>query len=105
MMDVPVITDRTIQASRPDTVLHNTKEKTCLLFNIAIPDDSKFNTKETEKLSRYKHLRIEVSRMWKARSKTVSLVIAELGTIKKGLEQNLQLSPGHPLAIELRRIT
>jgi hypothetical protein len=33
----------------PDTVLHDDKEKTCLLTDTAIPDDSNFNTKQTEK--------------------------------------------------------
>jgi len=39
------------------------EEKTCLLIDIAIPDDSHFNTRETEKLSKYKDLEIAVSRM------------------------------------------
>jgi hypothetical protein len=40
------------------------KEKTHLLIDIAIPDDSHVNTKETEKLSKYKDLENAVSRMW-----------------------------------------
>ena len=65
MSDVPVITNETILTHQPDIVLHDEKEKTCLLFDISIPDDAKFNTKETEKLGNYKELEIEVSRMWK----------------------------------------
>jgi hypothetical protein len=42
--------------------LHNKKEGTCLLFDTVIPDDSNINTKETEKLSKYKDLEIKVSR-------------------------------------------
>jgi len=71
MWDVPVITDRTILANWPDTVLHDKKEKTCLLLDIAVPDDSNINTRETEKLSKYKHLEIKISRMWKVRTKIV----------------------------------
>jgi hypothetical protein len=41
------------------------KEKTCLLIDIAVPDYSNINTKETEKLSKYRDLEIKVSRMWK----------------------------------------
>jgi hypothetical protein len=55
---VLVITNGTILANRPDTVWHDKKEKTCLLIVIAIPDDSNFKTKETEKLSKYKDLEI-----------------------------------------------
>ena len=71
------------------------KEKTCLPINIAIPDDSNVHTKETEKPSNYKDQVIEVSRMWKVRTKTVPCIIGALGTIKKGLDENLQLLPGH----------
>jgi hypothetical protein len=38
--------------------------------------------------------------MWKVRTKIVPVIIAALGTIKKGLDQNLQLLPGHPWATE-----
>ena len=47
MWDVPVITDRTILANRPDTVLLDKKDKIWILIHIAIPDDLNFNTKET----------------------------------------------------------
>jgi hypothetical protein len=105
MWDVPIITDRTIRANQPDIVLHDKKENTCLLITIAIPDDSNVNTKETEKLSKYKELEIEVSRMWKVRTKIMPVITAALGTIKNGLDQNLQLLPGHPSAKELQQIT
>jgi len=59
MWDIPVITDRTIPANRPDTVTHDTKEKTCLLINIAISYDWNINTKETEKLN---------TKTWRSRS-------------------------------------
>jgi hypothetical protein len=39
--------------------------------------------------------------MWKVRTKIVPFIIGALGTIKKGLDQNHQLLPGHPSAIEL----
>jgi len=43
--------------------------------------------------------------MWKVRTKIVPVVTGELETIKKGLDQNLQLLPDHPSAIELQKIT
>ena len=78
--------------------------KTCLLIGIAIPDDSNVNTKETEKLSKYKYLEIEVSRMWKVRTKIVPVTTGALGTIKKRSNQNLQLLPGHWPATDLLKI-
>jgi hypothetical protein len=72
-----------------------------MLIDMALPDDSNDNTKETEKLSKYKDLEIEVSRMWKVRTEIVPVVTGALGTIEKGLDQNFQLLPGHPSATEL----
>jgi len=36
------------------------------------------------------------------RKKIVPVIIAALGTVKKGLDQILQLLPGHRLAVELQ---
>jgi hypothetical protein len=44
-----------------------------------MPDDSNVNRKEIDKLSRYKNLEIEVSRMWKVRTKIVPFMIEVLG--------------------------
>jgi hypothetical protein len=105
MWDVLVITDGTILVNQCDTVQHDKKEKTCLLIDIAIQDDSNVKTKETEKLSKYEDLEIRVSRSWKVRAKTLPVIIAALITIKEGLDQNLRLLPGSPLATELQQIT
>ena len=43
--------------------------------------------------------------MWKVRLKIVPVIIGALGTIKMGLDQNLQLLSGHLSAIELQQIT
>ena len=83
MWDVLVNTYGTVLTNRPDTVLHDRKEKTCLLIDIAITDDSDVNTKETEKLSKYKDPETEVRRMWKGRAKIVSVIIRALGTIRR----------------------
>jgi hypothetical protein len=67
--------------------------------------NEKLTQKETAKLSQHKDLEFKVSRMWKVRTKIVSVIIGALGTIKRGLDQNLQLLPGHPSAIELQKVT
>jgi hypothetical protein len=62
------------------------KENICILINIAIPDDSNINTQETEKLSKFKDLETEISRMWNVRTKIVPVIFGALGTIKKGFD-------------------
>jgi hypothetical protein len=43
--------------------------------------------------------------MWRVRTKIVLDITGALRTIKKGLDQNLQLLQGHWSAIELQKIT
>jgi hypothetical protein len=74
------------------------KEKICLLIDVAVSDDSNFNTKETENLSMYEDLENDVSRMWEVRTKIVPVI---LGALER-LDQKLQLLPGQPSAIELQ---
>jgi hypothetical protein len=73
--------------------------------NIAIPDDSNINRKEIEKLSKYKDLEIDFSRMWKVRTRIVPIIITALGTIKKALGKKLQLLQGQQSAIVLHKFT
>ena len=63
MLGIPFITDQTILANWTDIVQQDKKENACLLIDIAIPDDLNVNTKETEKLYKYKDLKLEVGRM------------------------------------------
>ena len=67
-------------------------------------NNSNVNTHK-KTLSKYKDLEIEVSRMWKVRTKVMPVVTGALRTIKKGLDQNLQLLPGHASANELQKNT
>jgi len=43
---------------------------------------------------------IDISRMREARTKIVPVLTGEIGTMKWGPDENLQLFPGHPSAIE-----
>ena len=42
-------TDREVTANRPDTIIKNKKEKTCVLIDVAIHADRNFVQKEAEK--------------------------------------------------------
>ena len=58
MWDVPDITGRTV-TNQGDILLHHKEEKTCLLLDIAIPDDSYFNTNKLKNLT--------VTKAWRSR--------------------------------------
>ena len=53
LWDMPIHTDRTIAANRPDIVLKSKKDKICLLIDMTIPLDTNTSVKTTEKLSKY----------------------------------------------------
>ena len=86
LWDMPIHTDRTIAANRPDIVLTNKKDKTCLLIDMTIPLDTKTSVKTMEKIDKCKDLEIEVERMCGLKTTTVPVVMGALGTIKKVIE-------------------
>ena len=43
--------------------------------------------------------------MWKVRTKIVPVIIGALGTIRRGLDQNLRLIPGNRSALEQQKVT
>ena len=49
--------------------------------------------KVIEKLSKYKDLEIETTRMWGMRTETVPVIVGGLG-IREGMDQNLGKIPG-----------
>ena len=94
MWDVSIITDRRIVANRPDLVIHNKKERTCLLIDVAVPDDKIILMKQAEKMIKYKDLEIEITRMWNVKARTVPVIVGALGTVKKEAEKNTDVIPG-----------
>ena len=60
--------------------------------------------KVAEKLSKYKDLEIEVTKMWGMKTTTVPVVIGALGVIKKGIEKHIEKIPGTINITELQKI-
>lgn len=104
LWDVPIITDRTILANRPDLVFHDKKNSICLLIDVSVPDDNNISAKEVEKISKYKDLEIEISRMWNTKTKVVPVVVGALGMLTKGHSNFIKLIPGHPSTNEVQKI-
>jgi hypothetical protein len=49
-------TDREVTANRPDIIIRNKREKTCILIDVAILMDRNFMPKEAGKRIKYKSL-------------------------------------------------
>ena len=52
-----------IAANKPDIVIKNNKTMTCKLIDMVVPSDKNTSVKVIEKLSKYKDLETEVTRM------------------------------------------
>jgi hypothetical protein len=57
-------TDRTTPNNKPDIVIRNYENETCMLIDVAIPGDRNVIQKEAEKIFKYKDLTIEIQCMW-----------------------------------------
>ena len=94
LRDMPIHTDKTIAANRPDIVLKNKKDKTCRLLDMTILlDTNNTSVKTSEKLTKYKDLEIEVERMWEL-IQSRCLCVGALCTIKEDMENYSNKIPG-----------
>ena len=90
--------------NRPNIIVKDFKEKTCLLIDMSISTDQNIPAKEFDKLSKYKDLEIEIQRMWKLRTSTVPVIVGALGMIKKACQKHLDTIPGEPQLQEIQKI-
>ena len=59
------------------------------MLAVIVPADENILLKEFDKLSNYKDFEIEVTKMWKLKTKTIPLVIGALGMIQKKTQNAL----------------
>ena len=83
-------TDRTITANRPDIVVKDSVNSTCKLIDMTVPSDRNIALKEIEKKSKYKDLELEIQRMWHMKTIVIPVVVCALGTVKKGMVENIK---------------
>ena len=58
----------------PDMILLNKVGRKCIIIDIAVPDDSRANNKESKKVNKYQDLNGEVNKIWSMRSVIVASV-------------------------------
>ena len=72
---------------------------------MAVPSDKNIFVKEFDKLSKYKDLQIEITKMWHLKTTIIHVVIGALGLKKKGADNYLSQIPGTPTLAEIQKIT
>ena len=97
-------TDRTISANRPDLVVRDHVNKTCILIDVSIPADRNTSLKAFEKISKYKDLEIEIEKSWKEKTKTIPLIVGALGVLNKSATKYLEEIPGKISVQEVQKI-
>nr|XP_027216708.1 uncharacterized protein LOC113809340 [Penaeus vannamei] len=96
-------TDTEIKANRPDIVVKDKKERTCLLIDMAVPTERNTSIKTTEKLSKYKDVDIEIERIWGTNTTTIPVAICALALVKKGMEKYIGKIPGNKKIQEVQK--
>jgi 3-deoxy-D-manno-octulosonic acid (KDO) 8-phosphate synthase len=87
-------TDREVLAKRPDIIIKNKKDKTCLMVDVATPSDKNLIQKEAEKKLKYKNLSIEIQGMWNMKCFVVPVIIGATGNVSKSLQRYLETISG-----------
>ena len=102
--DMPVNTDRTITAKKADIIVKDSVSSTCKLIDMTVPSDRNIAVKETEKKSKYKDLELEVQRMWHLKTVLIPVVVGALGTVKKGMVENIKKVSERATMTEIQKI-
>ena len=73
------------KTNRPDILVKDKKANNCLMIDMTIPSERNVSIKQMEKLSKYKDLEMEVTKMWKMKTSTIPVAVGVLGLITKGM--------------------
>lgn len=87
--DTGVQTDNSIPSNRPDIIIKNKLERTCMLIDVSVPADRNIYVKRAEKVCKYKDLEIEIQKMWGVRTSVVPLIVGALGAISSDTPKDL----------------
>ena len=80
-----VLTDRTIPINKPDIIIRDNKQGTCIIIDFAIPGNRNVIKRESEKILQYEDLIIEIQRVWNVEENVTPVIIGATGTILKSL--------------------
>ena len=96
-------TDRTIPNNKPEIIIRESEKGTCMLIDVAISGDRNVIKKEAEKILKYKHLTIEIQRMWNVNTKVIPAIIGATGIVSKSFRKYVSNIPGKHEVKELQK--
>ena len=74
------------------------------MIAVTVSADKNISLKEFQELSKYKDLKIKVTKMWKLKTKTIPVVVGALGMIKKGTQNFMDQILGKPSLQEMQKV-
>ena len=83
MWDFSIQINHVIEAQRPDLIVVDKKERSCKIIDFAVPEDSRTEEKEKDKIEKYQGLQRELQKIWNVKVKIIPLVVGSLGAIPK----------------------
>lgn len=89
--DRPIKTDKTTDFNRPDLVLIEKHKKRAVIIDVACPLTSNIQRTETEKVTKYENLAIELKRQWKLTEvRTIPVVMSATGVMSSNLSRGME---------------
>ena len=79
-----------LETRRPDLVVVDKKERSCKIIDFAVPEDSRLEEKERDKIEKYEDLGRELQKIWNVKVKIIPLVTGSLGAIPKQFGNGLK---------------
>ena len=77
---------------------------TCKLIEMTVPSDRNNALKEIGKKSKHKDLEQEIQIMWHKKIIVIRVVVVALGTVKKGMIQNIEKVSKRATVTEIQKI-
>ena len=71
-------------------VVVDKKERSCKIIDFAVPEDSRIEEKEKDKIEKYQDLGTELQKIWNVKVKMIPLVVGFLGAISKQFGNRLK---------------
>ena len=71
---------------------------------MTVPLDRNIALKEIEKKSKYEDLEVEIQRMWQMKTIVIPVVVGALGTLKKGMVENIEKVAKNASVTEIQEI-
>jgi hypothetical protein len=95
--------DRIIPNNKPDIIIRDNENGTCMLIDAAISGNRNLTKKEAEKILKHIDLTIEIQRMWNVKPKVIPVIIGATGTVSKSFRKYVSSIPGKHEVKELQK--